>query len=120
MSIDEWLAKSSDLPARSLGIRRAETFARLGEKTSQGHQSCEQTSDYGRQPRGLRNLPYSLETFESICEKFQVHDSIVRVVTRTDVPTISCAKVDMRGPALGMLALLMNKAYEFSDSNRPF
>ncbi|KAH7091633.1 hypothetical protein FB567DRAFT_278455 [Paraphoma chrysanthemicola] len=100
MSIDEWLAKSTDLPARPLEIRRAETFARLGEKPTEGHSSCDQTPEYGRQPRGLRHLPYSLETFESICEKFQVHDSIVRVVTRTDVPTISSARVDMNGPAL--------------------
>ncbi|KAF2030942.1 hypothetical protein EK21DRAFT_48425, partial [Setomelanomma holmii] len=50
--------------------------------------------------RSLRNLPFSRVTFEKICQKLQVHRSIVRAVARTDVPSISCDRVDMRGQAL--------------------
>jgi hypothetical protein len=101
MSIEEWLGKASDPPLRSLGIRRASTFAPLAEKISLDRSNCEPSSRKGQQPRSLRYLPFSQYTFEQICEKFQVHRSIVRAVARSDVPTISCDRVDMKGPALG-------------------
>jgi hypothetical protein len=102
MSIEEWLAKASDIPPHSLGIRRAATFAPLGEKQGIDRSNCTSSSSNRRQPRGLRYLPFSQSTFEQICEKFQVHGSIVRALARSDVPTFQCNKVNMKEPALGM------------------
>jgi hypothetical protein len=104
ISIEEWLAKESDLHPRQFGIRRATTFAPLGERSFLDRSKCETSSENGQQPRGLRYLPFTQTTFQEICEKFQVHRSIVRAVSRSDVPTISCDRVDMDGPALGMIA----------------
>jgi hypothetical protein len=103
MSIEEWLAKASDLPPRPYELRRATTFAPLGEKSSPDPSNAGSTLVDGQQPRGLRYLPFSQETFQQICEKFQVHRSIVRAMARSDVPIISCDKVDMKEPAFGMI-----------------
>jgi hypothetical protein len=104
MSIEDWLAKASDLPPRNFGIRRATTFAPLGDKSFLGPTNCPSASGGRQQPRGLRHLPFSQQTFEEICEKFQVHGSIVRALARSDVPTFSYDRVVMAESALGMIS----------------
>jgi hypothetical protein len=46
--------------------------------------------------REVRQLPFDRQTFKKICNKFHVHTSISRVISRADVPFISRAKVNMR------------------------
>lgn len=53
--------------------------------------------------RSLRTLPFLRYTFEEIAERFYVHDSIARVVSRADVPEFSCEKTKMTRPAYGMI-----------------
>jgi hypothetical protein len=99
MSIEEWLAKAEDSGSCTHAVRRQTTFAALGEKPHRDYIKREAPEPHGRRPRSLLNLPFSKETFHQICEQFQVHDSIVRALTRSDVPTFACDSVDMDGPA---------------------
>ncbi|KAH3919719.1 hypothetical protein HBH56_017900 [Parastagonospora nodorum] len=102
MSIGDWLVEAEDSMPCKRGIRRETTFAPFEEKSHKGHEFQEATLTQeatSRRPRSLLNLPFSKSTFERICERFQVHDSIVRTLTRTDVPTFSCNNVEMGGPA---------------------
>jgi hypothetical protein len=46
--------------------------------------------------RELRHLPVDQSTFKAICQKFCVHSSIARVVSRADVPVFSRAEVQMK------------------------
>ena len=101
MSIEEWLAKADDVFPRSFGIRRATTFAPLGEKSSLDRQGREVHLGDRKRPRSILQLPFAQQTFEQICERFQVHGSIVRTLTRSDVPTFSCDNVAMNGEAFG-------------------
>jgi hypothetical protein len=103
LSIEDWLAKTSDPPLVPFGRRRATTCAPLGEKSSFDPSNYDSVSREGQQPRSLRRLPFSQGTFEQICEKFQVHRSIVRAIARSDVPVISCDRVHMNAPAIGMI-----------------
>ena len=103
MSIEEWLVKINESSSQQFRIRRAATLAPLGEKASLDHSIGQLSPGRRQQPRGLRHLPFSKETFVQICEKFQVHRSIVRSVARSDVPSITCDRVDLKGPALGIV-----------------
>lgn len=71
--------------------------------------------DKGRPPiweggqRALRVLPVTSERFARVAAKFHVHKSIVRTVSRADVPAISADEVLMadeegkKWPSYGML-----------------
>lgn len=60
--------------------------------------------------RQVRQVPFEADTFRDICEKFYVHASISRVISRADVPLFSRAVVKMGGrdsdgsghPAIGI------------------
>ena len=43
----------------------------------------------------VRNLPFEKDTLRGICKKFFVHPSIVRAISRADVPLFSRAQVQM-------------------------
>ncbi|UZP45169.1 hypothetical protein NXS19_012981 [Fusarium pseudograminearum] len=45
--------------------------------------------------RTLRNIPFSAQTFKRIAKEFRIHDSIIRHVSRADVPDFSAIKLDM-------------------------
>lgn len=98
MSVADWLAHLESEAAPKHGIRRANTFARFCEKQSVGPEDATVTPKRG----GSKELPFSQKTFEYISKKLQVHDSIVRAVSRTDIPTFNCEKVEMLGrPSIG-------------------
>ncbi|KAH3938453.1 hypothetical protein HBH53_257690 [Parastagonospora nodorum] len=102
MSIKEWLAEVGDYMPYKRGTRRGTTFAPFEEKSHKSHalQDPALTQEMEKwSPRSLLNLPFSNVTFEQICKRFQVHDSVVRTLTRTDVPTFSCDNVEMDGLA---------------------
>ncbi|KAH4354395.1 hypothetical protein HBH97_248810 [Parastagonospora nodorum] len=109
MSIKEWLAEVGDYMPYKRGTRRGTTFAPFEEKSHKSHalQDPALTQEMEKwSPRSLLNLPFSNVTFEQICKRFQVHDSVVRTLTRTDVPTFSCDNVEMDGLAQGIIAEL--------------
>ncbi|KAH4265087.1 hypothetical protein HBH64_008030 [Parastagonospora nodorum] len=102
MSIGDWLMKAEDTLPCKRGIRREPTFAPFEEKLHKNHTLQDPAlpqETTKRTPRSLLELPFSKNTFKQICERFQVHDSVVRTLTRTDVPTFSCDNVEMGGPA---------------------
>ncbi|KAF2134965.1 hypothetical protein P153DRAFT_362675 [Dothidotthia symphoricarpi CBS 119687] len=99
IGIADWLRETQGDLAHTNGFRRAETFAPLGEK----HNTLRATREasLSKQPaRGIRHLPFSLPTFERICERFQIHQSFIRAMTRSDVPLFSCEEVEMKRPAM--------------------
>jgi hypothetical protein len=79
------------------GQRRTQTFAASGEG-----QDLNQVATPGkkRQP-SLSELPFSEDTFKDICNIFRIHKSFAKTVTRTDVPSFHCEKVNMPEPAYG-------------------
>ncbi|KAI0172130.1 hypothetical protein GGR52DRAFT_455980 [Hypoxylon sp. FL1284] len=54
------------------------------------------SSSHGR--RSASTLPFSLDTFRKISNKFFIHGSIARVINRADVPIFSRAQLQMRLP----------------------
>jgi hypothetical protein len=102
MSIEDWLFISDDALLRENGIRRTATFAPLkGQSVFDSSNGEASSSRYTGKSRSIRNLPFAHNTFVEICGRFQVHDSIVRTLTRSDVPTFSCDNVELDGEALG-------------------
>jgi hypothetical protein len=99
MSIKEWLEETNKIANRALGLRHATTLASFGEKPSIDHVDREASKTSITSVRSLRHLPFEQETFESICDKFQVHKSIVRTLARSDLPMFSCDNVVMKGQA---------------------
>jgi hypothetical protein len=81
----------------SLGPRRNQTFAALGEEV---HPSSPVIKSKCRQP-GIATLPFTYDTFKEICDKFGVHESFIKALTRSDVPSFSSEKVDMGYAAYG-------------------
>ena len=45
--------------------------------------------------RTLRNLPFSEKMFKTIANEFHIHESIIRVVSRADVPDFAGMKLEM-------------------------
>ena len=114
MSIKEWLAEVGDYMPYKRGTRRGTTFAPFEEKSHKSHalQDPALTQEMEKwSPRSLLNLPFSNVTFEQICKRFQVHDSVVRTLTRTDVPTFSCDNVEMDGLAQGENKSCLNSTF---------
>jgi hypothetical protein len=104
LSIDGWLAAlEEDLQCNAV-LRRETTFAALGEKGLPDHQFHAATR-VPPKPRSILNLPFAQETFDMICDRFQVHQSIVRTIARSDVPAFSSERVEMKHPAIGSYAL---------------
>lgn len=101
MSIEQWLAKAELLLPTKNGARRETTFAPLAKEPLLDSVKHEVPSHPTSILRSLRYLPYSQRTFRHICERFQVHKSVVRTLARSDVPTFSCDDVEMGEPALG-------------------
>ncbi|KAH7345787.1 hypothetical protein BKA66DRAFT_23185 [Pyrenochaeta sp. MPI-SDFR-AT-0127] len=99
MSIEDWLTQVNDALPRTIGLRRATAFAPLGQKSSLDPSNRGAPLAYEQKPRSIRHLPFAQQTFEQICEQFRVHGSIVRTLTRSDVPTFVCHSIDMNGAA---------------------
>jgi len=96
MSIEEWLAKASDALPRAIKTRCATLLAPLGEKASSERLVQEEFAKE-RKPQSIRSLPFAQHTFEQICERYSIHGSIVRALTRSDVPVFSCDSLKMKG-----------------------
>ncbi|KAF2177163.1 hypothetical protein K469DRAFT_380510 [Zopfia rhizophila CBS 207.26] len=96
-SLDDWLKRACEKPQPIPGIRRANTFAHLEEKTDKAEATPSPLVTSQR--RGVRTVPFSQKTFELIASSFQIHSSIARVISRTDVPIFSCEKITMHRPA---------------------
>lgn len=94
---------NGDLPFR-VGIRRRETFAGLGDKELLEVRPYPVPALAIRQKRSLRQLPFNEFTFKEICTALQVHRSIIRAITRSDVPSFGCERVTMVRPSLGKQA----------------
>lgn len=45
--------------------------------------------------RTLRNLPFSEKMFRTIAKEFHIHESIIRLVSRADVPDFAGMKLEM-------------------------
>lgn len=93
MSYTEWLKYNSESKKSVIGLRCSQTFAALAGK--QHHKQSSKQAD-------IRKLPFSYKTFKSICQKFRVHGSITKTITRTTSPSFSCDKVVMDQAAYGM------------------
>jgi hypothetical protein len=100
MSVNGWFAHLDNSTNSKPGLRRADTFAMLDEK-SEANMATEFMS---RKRSSVRDLPFLQITFESICSRLHVHDSIVRTVSRADVPTFSFERVNMSQPAYSKFA----------------
>jgi len=91
MSIGEWLATTSDALPCIIRARCATTLAPLAEKAPMEHDIETQ------KPRGILHLPFAQHTFEEVCRQYQIHGSILRTLTRSDMPAFSCDSVKMKG-----------------------
>jgi predicted GNAT superfamily acetyltransferase len=87
----EWRKSAQYEESHLNGARRAQTFAALGEE----HHPVKVVPCSEQQQRGIRILPFTYDTFRDICNAFDVHESFTKALTRTDVPSFSCEKVDM-------------------------
>ncbi|CAI6287394.1 unnamed protein product [Periconia digitata] len=99
MSCDDWLqiTRTDDADSTKIGVRRAQTFAGLRDKTCANlHVDKEKCVP---RERGVRTLPFSPGIFESICETFHVHTSIVKTISRADVPSFASEQVFMGAEA---------------------
>lgn len=94
MSYTEWLGYNSENTKSMVGLRCAQNFAALGEK-QHAKQSSKQAD--------IRKLPFSQNTFKSICQKFRVHSSITKAITRSASPSFTCEKVIMNQAAYGTI-----------------
>ncbi|KAF7671701.1 hypothetical protein GT037_010223 [Alternaria burnsii] len=90
MSYTEWLGYNSENTKSMVGLRCAQNFAALG-----GKQNAKQSSKQA----DIRKLPFSQNTFKSICQKFRVHSSITKAITRSASPSFTCEKVIMNQAA---------------------
>lgn len=97
MSLEQWLAMADVIPLCEGGMRRQTTFAPLGELPSVESRNNETSAPPASNARSLRHLPFEQRTFRRICERFQIHNSIVRTLTRSDVPAFSCDNTSMGG-----------------------
>jgi len=86
--------------------QRALTFATFNEKSPALGLDQAAASKSGQ--RSVRTLPFSMDTFRLITDRFHTHGSISRVISRADIPVFSEADLRMRGdggeeyPAHGM------------------
>jgi hypothetical protein len=94
MSYTEWRETLGDDDSREFLERRLQAFAVLSEKGV--------TKDK-RQPMqpGVRKVPFSSHVFKSICEKFYVHECILKTIARTDTPSFFCEELKMSKNAKG-------------------
>lgn len=91
---------------RSLSWPKNVTISSLGDKGQK--QPVENGTRGGK--REVRQLPFEECVFRDICDKFFVHSSIARVISRADVPVFSRSLVNMGAddtdvagrPAIGM------------------
>ncbi|OAL53845.1 hypothetical protein IQ07DRAFT_640871 [Pyrenochaeta sp. DS3sAY3a] len=87
MTYTEWL-KTVEYDSTEDQHRFHQTFGPLSEKgvTKDNKQSMRQ---------GARRVPFSSNTFKSICERFHVHDSIAKAIDRQDTPSFFSEEVEM-------------------------
>jgi hypothetical protein len=98
MTYSEWLDQIETESIEKIGVRHTQTFAALGEKQ---HPTATMPVAATRQP-GIRNLPFSYDGFRLICERFQVHESVTKAITRNNTPSFSFEQVNMGDIACGM------------------
>jgi hypothetical protein len=90
------------------GQRRCQTFDACGEE----HDMDQIVMSRNKRQPGLAELPFTFDTFKDICNTFRVHKSFAKAVTRTDVPSFQCEKVDMKEPAYGTPVHLRHEYYQ--------
>ncbi|KAK1657020.1 hypothetical protein BDP55DRAFT_687103 [Colletotrichum godetiae] len=83
--------------------------------TSHGISDGENQVDLPDVPKGakreVRELPFDQNTFRDICDRFFVHSSIARVISRADVPVFSRSYVTMKlgdSDSVGHSAIVYN------------
>lgn len=99
LSIEEWLAKAKMQQQQQQSLHHAYTFESLEEKQA----DCKADEDVNRNNgrRDVRTLPFDFDTFKLVTRSFHTHGSIARVISRADVPFISCESALMTEPAYG-------------------
>ena len=96
MTYTDWLDRADTDGIEKVGVRHIQTFAPLGEKqapTANQAATKRQTS--------IKTLPFSYETFKSVCERFQIHESITKAITRNLTPSFSYDQIKMEETAYG-------------------
>lgn len=101
MTYEEWLERVKDGENAILRARGIQTFMPLRNKSSFDN---EETRPVVRQP-GLRTLPVSHGIFQSVCEAFQVHTSVIKTIARSDLPSFNWEKINMGEEAYGEFQL---------------
>jgi hypothetical protein len=91
---DNWLAKLDEKNPENPKIRRASSFALIGETVAKPNQGLQGSGG----KRGVRTLPFSRSVFEVIAKSFHIHGSIARAISRADVPLFSHAEIRMKDP----------------------
>ncbi|KAF1850800.1 uncharacterized protein K460DRAFT_412448 [Cucurbitaria berberidis CBS 394.84] len=99
MTYSEWRGKLDANAIPKASIRRTTTFAPLGDNKQTGPSIEAHNTSVRQKEQSIRTLPFSVETFKSICEQFHIHESITRAMSRSDVPSFSCDSVKMGQPA---------------------
>ncbi|KXH68994.1 hypothetical protein CSAL01_06611 [Colletotrichum salicis] len=82
-----------DEKARSLSWPKNETLLNHGVQYEKLHFDIDNGAKGGE--REVRRLPFDEITFKDICERFFVHSSISRVISRADVPLFSKSRVSV-------------------------
>jgi hypothetical protein len=82
-------------------IRRRDTLARFGEKKVHETKSISTAFPAPQRRRSLREVPFSKITFQMICKALQVHRSILRSISRSDISSFSCERVKMGTSSIG-------------------
>ncbi len=96
---DKWLEQIGQDGQRCTRAQKISNFATLSEKASPMNLEKEAGKDMmsgGR--RSVRTLPFSREVFHNVTQKFLVHGSIARCISRSDIPVFSSTQVEMGGP----------------------
>jgi hypothetical protein len=96
MTYSDWLDQADTDSIEKVGVRHIQTFAALGEK-----QDPTTNQAATRRQASIKILPFSYESFKGICEKFQIHESITKAITRKLTPSFSCDQVKMEKAAYG-------------------
>jgi hypothetical protein len=90
---DDWRERiNAAMPSRS-NTQRTMIFASTGEK---GETTIPNQTGKSSGQRSLRTLPFSKDLFRLITNRFYIHGSIAKVISRADIPVFSNARIRMQ------------------------
>ncbi len=103
VSIPDWLSGTEqEYEANSIS-RKDIMFSGFSGKTSPATYDTIDAKPRAQtqRPRTAKDLPFSEHVFQEICERFQLHDSLIRAISKQDTPLFTAENVIMKAPSIG-------------------